>query len=351
VLAVLQLPQNATICARIKAPSQFQDPTNTRGGVMFWESPYGNYYVGEITAAGSYAIYRRRAGVWITIIPRTPDEHIRRDVGAVNEIRLELVDNTAALFINGAKIRQFRGQPAAGGGSVGLYAESENTTVNEWRFVDIAVVDRGKATPPVLPPSPYGPSIAPCQPNDSTDFQDSFAPPDPAWGFADNPMFQVADGQLAITPKLNTSHTHLYWPLVYKNVVICATVRAPPDVGDVGGSTNGGVVFWAIDNQNLYAADVFPNGTFQITRLVNNAWITVIPRTPFERLNKGLGAVNLLQVVVAGTNGSLYLNGAKAVDFRGQPPPDGGMVGLLAESEANRANTWSFMGTAFVATQ
>jgi len=345
------LYQNATICARIRAPTQFQDPTNTRGGVMFWESPYGNYYVSEITAAGTYAIYRHRAGVWIVVVPRTADDHIRREPGAVNEIRLELVDSTATLFINGAKIRQIRAQPAAGGGSIGLYAESETTVVNEWRFADIAVVDHGRATPPVLPPSPSGPHVAPCQPNNSTDFQDTFAPPDPAWGFAGNPMFQIADGQVAVTPKPNTSHTQLYWPLTYKNAVICATVRSPPDVGDVGGSTNGGLVFWAIDIQNLYAADVFPNGTFQVTRLVNNAWINVVPRTPFERLNKGVGAMNLLQAVIEGTNGSLYLNGAKAVDFRGQPPPDGGMTGLLAESEANRADAWTFLGMAVVATQ
>ena len=87
------------------------------------------------------------AGTWINLVPSTKNEQIKSDTNAVNEVRVVLVDNFGALFINNVKVQEFRGQPQKGGGAVGVRAESESTVSDEWRFLDIAVMDNGKSKP------------------------------------------------------------------------------------------------------------------------------------------------------------------------------------------------------------
>ena len=180
------------------------------------------------------SIFRKFAGTWINLVPRTKNGQIKSDTNAVNEVTVALVDNFGALFINNVKVQEFRGQPPQGGGAVGLYAESESTVSDEWRFLDIAVMDNGKSKPVVLPPAPSGPTIADCRPVNTTDFQDTFAKPDPAWGFND-PAAHYVDGQLLLKPNENRSYTQLYRALVFKNATVCVTVKSPPEVNDLEG--------------------------------------------------------------------------------------------------------------------
>ena len=251
----------------------------------------------EIVPDGSYDIFRKFAGTWINLVPRTKNGQIKSDTNAVNEVRVALVDNFGALFINNVKVQEFRGQPPQGGGAVGLYAELESTVSDEWRFLDIAVMDNGKSKPVVLPPAPSGPTIADCRPVNTTDFQDTFAKPDPAWGLND-PAAHYVDGQLLLKPNENRSYTQLYRALVFKNVTTCVTVKSPLEVTNLEGILCGGLAFWASDYRNYYAAAIYPNGTFRLSRLLNNEWVMVVPRTMSDTIKKGIGAVNELQVVL-----------------------------------------------------
>ena len=343
--------ENVTICAHIKSPPQLKaldgDPS---GGVIFWATDNDNYYLATVSPDGSYAIWRRFAGNFISLVPRTKNEQIKSRTNAVNEVRVVLVDNFGALFINNVKVQEFRGQPPKGGGAVGLRVQSEATVSDEWRFLDIAVMDNGKSKPVVLPPAPSGPTIADCRPANSTDFQDTFAKPNPEW-ILNNAVAHYVDGQLSLKPKIDASYPLLYRTLVFKNATVCVTVKSPLEVTDLEGISTAGVVFWASDYQNLYLASIFPNGTFEVVRLINNAWVMVVQRTMSDTIKKGIGAVNELQVVLSNNNGLLYINGVQVQAFRGQPPKDGGATGVYAQSESQQQNEWRFFNITVVENQ
>jgi TIR domain len=343
--------ENVTVCAHIKSPSQVKVPgSGAAGGVVFWASDYDNYYVAEIGSDGSYSIFRRIAGTWVNLIPRTKSEQIKSDPNAINEVAIVIVGDFAALFVNNTKLQEFRGQPPKGGGAFGLYAQSEKTVPDEWRFLDIAVMDNGKSKPVVLPPAPSGPTIGDCQPINTTDFQDRFQKPDPGWGIADPTTYYV-DGQLSF--KLDAGHTRvvLYRPLIFKNATVCVSVKSSLAVSNLDGLSAGGAAFWAADYQNYYVAEIYPNGTFGVYRRVEGSWATVVPRAMSDMVKKGTGAVNDLQVVLNNGKGLFYINGSQVSEFRGQSPQVGGATGLFAQSENEQANDWRFLNITVVENQ
>ena len=179
------------------------------------------------------AIWRKFGGNLVGLVSRTKNEQIKTGTNAVNEVRVVLVDNFGALFINNVKVQEFRGQPPKGGGAVGLRAQSEPTASDEWRFLDIAVMDNGKSKPVVLPPAPSGPTIADCRPANSTDFQDTFAKPNPEW--INNEFAHYVDGQLLLKPKENETNSLLYSTLVFKNATIVSDCEIPPRSHRFGG--------------------------------------------------------------------------------------------------------------------
>src|SRR5208337_4590147 len=113
------------------------------------------------------------------------------------------------------------------------------------------------------------------------DFQDAFKTSDPGWGFDDVPS-HYADGQLVLKPKENASYTQLYRPLVYKNATLCVTLKFPTDLTEPNGAANAGAAFWGTDYNNFYMASIFPEGSFDAYRLINNSWAAIAPRTPSD---------------------------------------------------------------------
>jgi len=334
-----------TICTHIRSPPQVRALDSVAaGGVIFWASNNDNYYLAQIYPGGGYAIYRRFSGTWINLVPRTKNAYIKSGINAINEISVVLVNNLGAMFINNVKVQEFRGQPPRGGGAVGLYAQSETSVSNEWRFFDIAVMDNGKSKPVVLPPAPSGPTIVDCRPVNSTDFQDTFQKPDPGWGS----VAHYVDGQLAVNPNENGYYIQLYRPLVFKNSTVCMTVKSPLEVTNLEDKLHGGLIFWASDPQNFYEVAIYPNGTFGVFRRVNGESVPVLPRTASDAIKKGVGAVNELQVVLNNNRGMLYINGVQVQGFPGQPPKDGGAVGVYAESESQQQNEWKFLNITVV---
>jgi hypothetical protein len=344
--------ENATICAHIKSPEQIKvSGSGAAGGVIFWASDSNSYYVAWINPEGSYSISRKIAGTWISLIPRTKNEQIKSDPNAINEVTIDIIGHSAALFVNGAKLQEFRGQPPKGGGAFGLIAQSEKTVPDEWRFLDIAVMDKGQSKPVVLPPAPSGPTIGSCQATKPTDFQDGFQKPDPAWGIP-NPTTNYVDGQISVKPDGGRSRAQLYRPLIFKNATVCVTVKSPLAVSNLDAPFSGGVAFWATaDYQSYYVAAIYPNGTFAVSRWVEGSWATVVPRATSEAIKKGTGAVNDLQVVLNNDKALFYINGSQVSEFRGQEPQVGGPMGLFASSENEQASDWRFLNFAIVENQ
>jgi hypothetical protein len=173
-------------------------------------------------------------------------------------------------------------------------------------------------------------------------FSDDFNSADPGWQVMPNTPASFADGQFVLKPNINKGWQTLYPSLFFKSATICTTIKSPPRVTDMEGNENGGLVFWATNRNNYYTADVYPNGRVGVFRMVADQWARVVPPFKSDAVKSGLNAVNEVMVSFSGNMGTVYVNGKKAAEFRGQPPRNGGSIGMFAASETAHENEWHF---------
>jgi len=143
----------ATICSEIISPPEVKDPEGlSAAGIIFWASNDQNYYLAQIFVNGSYGIWRRVPGKWITLVPRTKADSIRKGPNAINQLKVTTAGNRGTLSINDNKIVSFWGQSPRKGGAIGLNAQSENDAENEWKFSNIAVLEDKESQSSESPP-------------------------------------------------------------------------------------------------------------------------------------------------------------------------------------------------------
>ena len=347
--AQLYLPllvKAVTICSEIISPPEVKSQDgNATGGIIFWATNNRNYYLAQIYINGSYDIWRRSVGSWITVVPRTKADSIRQGPNAVNQLKVTTGINAATLAINGTKIIDFRGQTPNRGWMTGLYGQSEEAAPNEWRFSSIAVIkDPPEKTPSaqtLFPPKDTA-LLNSCKENAPTGFFDDFRPPDPGWGQVGDSAF-FKDGQMVLKNRV-----WLYAPMVFEAGVVCADIKSPPQVTKPDGVANGGVIFWALDYNNYYEAGLYVDGTYDVYRKIDRSWKQIVPRTKADAIHMGVNAVNRMKIVFNNISHSvtLFINDTKVVEFEGQPPTAGGSVGLVGVQEADLINEWHFLNIA-----
>ncbi len=130
----------------------------------------------------------------------------------------------------------------------------------------------------------------------------------------------------------------------FKNVTICADIKSPEEATALG-ATAGGLVFWtsAGNIDNIYTANLYPDGSYAILRKYSGTWSTIVSKRSFASIRKGLEAQNQIKITLKDRIATLTINGVKAQDFQGEPPEDGGLVGLFARSEKDQTNEWRFL--------
>jgi hypothetical protein len=74
-------------------------------------------------------------------VPATKAAQVKSGLGAVNDVMVSFKGGVGAFFINGVKTFEFRGQPPKTGGTIGVFAGSEDTQETEWRFQRLVVVE------------------------------------------------------------------------------------------------------------------------------------------------------------------------------------------------------------------
>jgi len=162
---------------------------------------------------------------------------------------------------------------------------------------------------------------------------DNFSHPDPGWPNADN--VSMTPQGLVVKPPANGSTWAINNNYTMDGSDLCVTVALPAalptpanedTVGDVG------VLFWRRDNDNYYMAAISPDGIAVVSRYLNGQWVTIVNPSHSDTIKTGSGAVNEIEITTRGNAGSLYINGTKLTDFRGQAPPSGGPPGIYAES-------------------
>jgi TIR domain len=336
--------KNATICSEITTPSELKSANGiASAGIVFWAADYQNFYISVVFADSTYAVFRKVAGTWATVVPRTKEDTVRPGPNAVNQVKVATGSNVASLFLNGTKIVDFWGQPPARGGSAGLYGQSEADTQNGWKFSSIAVARINDAAGPsaqALVPVQDTALLDACKPNASAAFFDDFNPPNPGW-YAPADTHSFKDGQVIFKPKPKTN-AQMYFPsLIFKTATVCADIKFPFESKGSGGG--GSLLFWAIDYQNYYSASVYPDGSYDVFRKIDGRWETVITHTMAASIRKNGGAVNRMKVSFYNDLATVIVNDANLIQFRGQPPASGGFVGIAGQSDADAENEWTFL--------
>jgi hypothetical protein len=338
--------KDAVICSEVISPSEIKNPDqDVAGGIIFWAMDIGNYYVAEIHANRSYSIWRRVSGKWVSVVPRTPAPELREGPNAVNQLKVSTGRNRAALFANGTKLVDFWGQPPGRGGAVGLFGQSEKDASNEWKFSSISVTEGTKESLPsarALYSAETTSFLSACKENGTAAFFDDFSSPDPGWGASnDNRTFK--DGRMLLKPSAKSFASWIFLPMIFKSGIVCADIKSPAQIKNLGSFSEGGVIFWASDYNNYYLAALFPDATFKVSRRIDGRWATVLPRAQAPDIQSGENAVNRLKITFGNDSAILTVNSSEVAELRrAQPPELGGAVGLYGQSEEEIENEWSF---------
>ncbi len=334
--------KNATVCLDLKTPPAMNSP-DYGGGLIFWATNYSNFYRVIVTIDGRYQIIRRFGGSNRVITPFTKFEGLKQGYGVVNRIKVTTAGDIATIYLNDRKVLDLKGQAPRSGGSVGVFGTSEEQQANEWRFLEIAVVELpASQTISVPPPEAVTKAmLAACKLGSNAVFADDFKVPDAGWNGVGTDEVYYADGRLVIKAQEDKLARVLNLGLVYKDISLCADIKSPTEF-KAENDTAGGVVFWASDFANNYYTRIFPDGSYSINRMVDSTFVTVAAKTSSPAINKGPGAQNRVKVVLSGNVGTLYINEVRIREFRGQPPANGGSIGLYADSEAKNRAAWGF---------
>ena len=172
-------------------------------------------------------------------------------------------------------------------------------------------------------------------------YQDHFAALDPSWGTYGDEL-TIEDGRMVIRPEPGT----VYWQVndlgMYPDVDLCADVTILDSV--TPDEVLGGLVFWYVDDDNLYALEVDAAGHAAVWKRAAGDWREVLPWGETDLVPTGDGKTNHLRVVTKGATASIYINEQKLADVTADIPlPDEGhKVGLIAGSATVGVSTIAF---------
>ncbi len=172
---------------------------------------------------------------------------------------------------------------------------------------------------------------------------DNFKTMDPAWGTSDQNALVVssktANSAFALGAAANATNGRLNRKSVYGNVDVCVDVfvAMTESAEDIGG-----LVFWASDDNNYYFLAITGDGRFSVLRDSGGKWSTGVSLTKTNALVTGKDKANSLQVALVGNEAAITINGREVGSFKGEPPTNGGYIGLRVAAAAAGATAWGF---------
>ncbi len=173
-------------------------------------------------------------------------------------------------------------------------------------------------------------------------FQDDFREVDQTWGTEqDGDAVTVEDGKVKFKADADAGYAVLYGGALFDDADICVTVQMPNNFKQ-GDTIEAGPLFWAQDHSNYYYFEIDPNGKVALERKVKGKWVTVLGWRQIPSAKTGPGAKNVLRVTTSGNTITVYLNDTKVASVKGQQPDGGGQIGLRADSEKEKRDTWKF---------
>jgi hypothetical protein len=170
--------------------------------------------------------------------------------------------------------------------------------------------------------------------------EDKFTSLDPAWGFSEEAKNRT-NGPDGVSYKIDAGDNVflLNQAGLYDDYEACVTVKTSAQKDT---SAYAGVIVWASDSDNAYEVDVFPlYGTYAVYRYQKGKTLKPISPKSSDAIKTGTDTTNEIGVVVNGKTATISINGQKVIDFSGQPPEGGSLVGFsvgLPPKDAGPAN-------------
>lgn len=114
---------------------------NSPIGLVFWWQDWDNYYSLFVWADGWIEVRRMVKGESKTVFTEETLA-LKKGVGATNAVELELNPKDATIFINGTKVKRFKGRQPKDGGVVGVYGISPEDAPAIFAFDNLVVNER-----------------------------------------------------------------------------------------------------------------------------------------------------------------------------------------------------------------
>lgn len=309
---------NADATLRVRL-ADFAAEMENKIGLAFWGDSVNDYYVLEISDSGTFAVSHATPDGWFGISRWRDTDAIKIDPDEWNELRVVTSGGKATIYINGKELVTVKGRPPAGGGMFGLFAES-NADGTTFQYSAMRV--RLGPEPPAADPS-NDPGVL---------LADDFSMFDPAWG-AEQGWFGVADGHMFIDFDPGQAFTALYEGALFQDVDATVDVRF---VNSTDHNAASGLAFWTDGGDDYYLVVLFRGGSIMVTRRLNGEWKEPLPsRALPEECHFDPAAWTKLRLVTDGSKATVYVNGVNIATVSGQPPEDGSMFGLWAQSAEN----------------
>lgn len=172
-------------------------------------------------------------------------------------------------------------------------------------------------------------------------FTDDFSTLEPGWG--DDVELSAGGNQLIAELKPGAIYADLYDGKRFD--LSSADMRLTVARSTGSAVSAAGLVFWAIDYDNYYAALVRSNGEFDVVRKSFGQWLVPVSLPPRDELKKEIGRPIELRVVTSGPTVTAYLNGREVTSFRGYPPSGETRIGIHAEP-GGEPGRWAFSALA-----
>jgi hypothetical protein len=115
--------QGGNVCVDMTIVDATKLP-NSPIGIVFWWKDWDNYYSMFIWADGWIEVRRVVNGKSQALFTEETLA-LKNGVGATNNVELELRPKDATVFINGTKVKRFKGRQPKDGGVVGFYGISD----------------------------------------------------------------------------------------------------------------------------------------------------------------------------------------------------------------------------------
>jgi hypothetical protein len=114
---------DADICIDVAFPKTIAN--NPSVGIMFWAVDYSNFYLFQVSQAGSASLWRMNNSKWNKIFSGDVAA-IKKDAGAVNTLRVTVKSGTITAYVNGEKVRSQKAQAPKADSQFGLYVQVDD---------------------------------------------------------------------------------------------------------------------------------------------------------------------------------------------------------------------------------